>query len=47
LAARNVLVDEAGLPKISDFGYSRKLDTQHQGKTEANFGAPFSCRFFC
>eukprot|EP01122_Echinamoeba_exundans_P009925 TRINITY_DN357_c0_g3_i2.p1 TRINITY_DN357_c0_g3~~TRINITY_DN357_c0_g3_i2.p1 ORF type:complete len:2381 (+),score=375.38 TRINITY_DN357_c0_g3_i2:463-7605(+) len=38
LALRNVLLDEIGLPKISDFGYSRRLDAQSQGKTQASFG---------
>jgi serine/threonine protein kinase len=39
LAARNVLLDERLFPKISDFGFSRKLDTgKIKGKTQSSFG---------
>jgi serine/threonine protein kinase len=38
LAARNILLSGTGDPKISDFGMSRLLQKEDEGKTKANVG---------
>lgn len=39
LAARNILLDEHIFPRISDFGYSRTLDMEEKGRTQATIGS--------
>jgi serine/threonine protein kinase len=38
LAARNILLSGTGDPKISDFGMSRILQKEEEGKTKTNIG---------
>jgi serine/threonine protein kinase len=38
LAARNILLSDTGHPKISDFGMSRILQKEDEGKTKTNIG---------
>jgi serine/threonine protein kinase len=38
LAARNILLTGSGDPKISDFGMSRILQKEEEGKTKKNLG---------